>query len=203
MENKRNKIILIVTAIVLFVFAVWFFIDTLSEGNKNTLKTVPIEEIETKEKVKNFLDFSVYNSNNEEVTLYSFRGKPILVYFWSETNQDSINQLKMVQDLYNIYKDDVNFVVVTMFDGEYASIKSVEKILFENEITMPNYYDLDSNAKNTYMLTKAPVTMLIDRNEKLVNTNEGILDADALSASVEILVEDFENVTENTVENNM
>jgi len=199
MENKRNRIILVVFAVCLFIFAVWYLIDTMSIKNEKVITTVPINEIKTEEKVKNFLDFTVYNAQNEEVNLYNFKGKPILIYFWSETNQDSINQLKMVQDLYNIYSNDINFVIVTMFDGEYASTKSVEKLLAENNITMPNYYDLNANAKNTYMLTEPPVTILVDRNEKLVNTNEGILDADALSASVEILVEDFSEVvsTEN------
>lgn len=199
MENKRNRIILVVFAVCLFIFAVWYLIDTMSIKNEKVITTVPINEIKTEEKVKNFLDFTVYNAQNEEVNLYNFKGKPILIYFWSETNQDSINQLKMVQDLYNIYSNDINFVIVTMFDGEYASTKSVEKLLVENNITMPNYYDLNANAKNTYMLTEPPVTILVDRNEKLVNTNEGILDADALSASVEILVEDFSEVvsTEN------
>lgn len=194
MENKKSRIILVVFAICLFVFAVWYFVDTLSVKNENVINTVPIEEIKTEEKVRNFLDFTIYNSQEEEVSLYSFKGKPILIYFWSETNQDSIKQLKMIQDLYNMYNNDINFVIVTMFDSAYASIKNIEKVLTENNITMPNYYDLDSNAKNTYMLTEPPVTILVDRNEKLVNSKEGLLDTDALSASVEILVEDFSEV---------
>ena len=194
MENKKSTILLAVFAICLFTFSVWYLLDTLQVEDENKINEVPINEIKTEEKVKNFLDFTVYNSQNEEVTLYSFKGKPILIYFWSETNQESINQLKKIQDLYNIYSNEINFVVVTMFDGDYANIKNVEKVLTDNNLTLPNYYDLDSNAKNTYMLTQSPVTILVDRNENLVNTNEGVLDADALSASVEILIEDFSEV---------
>ena len=195
MGNKKTSILLAIIAICMLTFAIWFLLDTMKvKESENVINTIPLNEIKTEEKIKNFLDFTIYNSQNEEISLYSFKGKPILIYFWSETNQDSINQLKMIQDLYNIYCDDINFVVITMFDGEYANVKTVEKVLSDNKISMPNYYDLDSNAKNTYMLTKPPVTILVDRNGKLINTKEGLLDSDPLSASEEILIEEFSEV---------
>lgn len=182
MKEKRN-IILLVISIIFVLIAVYYVYDVYKDTTKESSEIINNTNI-----AENYNDFTIYDKEENEIKLSNFEGTPRLILFWKTSVNDSVEMLKIINSYYEEYKDKVTILVVSESDGVTESIKSVEKYLELKEISMPVYYDLNSDASLVYNITELPTMISIDENNNIINTKTGVISEDALEANLDLLL---------------
>ncbi len=120
-------------------------------------------------------DFTVYDSNMQEVQLSDFFGKPIVVNFWATWCPPCRSELPAFENMYQKYKETVVFLMVNLTDGQRDTVSIVNEFISHNEYTFPVYYDIEYNASNTYEVYSIPETLFINSDGSLFNTEVGAI----------------------------
>lgn len=186
MKDKKN-IILLIVAVIFLIVAVYYVYDVYKEnGEPKTLYS----NNNTNQKT-NYNNFKVFDKSNNEVALETYKDKPVVVLFWQTNNAISVELLKNINTKYETYKDKIVFLPISMTDGRTESIESVENFLKTSEITIPVYYDLNTDAASMYNIKEVPTFIFIKKDNTVLNKKEGTISEDALLASLDILAENY------------
>jgi len=200
MRDKKN-IVLLIIAIVIFciavVFAIWSFtIDktitsekqnqinssntTTQEENKGTVIRNTEEESKTKDFETTYKAFSVQDKDGKMLDLSEYQNQPIVIFFWNESNEDSVEMLNKIDEQYESYKDKVVFIAI-----------STEEYNEKQEIKVPIYEDKQKEVASLYNVTELPTIIYINKENEVFNAKTGISSTDALKANLDILSENF------------
>lgn len=117
-------------------------------------------------------------------------GKPMIVNFWTTWCTPCKAELPLLQQAYEQYGQEINFVMVNLTDGGRDTVEGVSAFIEENGYTFPAYCDIDYAASKLYGIVGIPSTVLIDMNGKVIDTHVGILDEKTLSAYIALLSEE-------------
>lgn len=181
MKNKTWVIIAVVFVAVM-VLAVALY-PTLSERyspesfSENTKEN---EVVLTK-------DFTVCDSEMNEVRLSDFFGKPIVVNFWATWCYPCKSELPAFNNAYAKYKDDVVFLMVNLTDNEQETVTSVKKFIAESGYDFPVYYDIAfdaSDAADAYDVRSIPETLFINADGSLYDFRIGALSEEVLESYI-------------------
>lgn len=137
--------------------------------------------------VAEYKDFSVYDENGNVVSLDSFSGKPVFILFWQVSELDSVEMLKVLNDVYTKYSEKVIFLSVT----DLASKVDAQKIVQDNNIQVPIYYEENSAGSTAYNVTNYPTAIIKDKNNNIVNQKVGQMEEDTILANLDILSENY------------
>lgn len=137
--------------------------------------------------VAEYKDFSVYDENGNVVSLDSFSGKPVFILFWQVSELDSVEMLKVLNDVYTKYSEKVIFLSVT----DLASKADAQKIVQDNNIQVPIYYEENSAGSTAYNVTNYPTAIIKDKNNNIVNQKVGQMEEDTILANLDILSENY------------
>jgi|APSaa5957512622_1039677.scaffolds.fasta_scaffold136662_2 peroxiredoxin len=131
-------------------------------------------------------DFSLRNLNGHMEMLSDYRGEVIVLSFWSSCCSGSVQQLRVVQDLFVELSDSGLIVLaVSMDDARYIS--KVTPFVRKHGLTMPVLLDQGSKVVIAYNPTKIkPFTVVIDRNHQVLEKIAGMDEEQA--AALEQLV---------------
>ena len=132
-------------------------------------------------------DFTVYAPDGSPMRLSDLFGKPIVLNFWASWCGPCKNEMPDFQALYEIYKDDIHFVMVNMTDGTRETQNTAATFIQESGYTFPVYFDLDSQADQTYQVYSLPTTYIIDRDGFLVARGMGTLSKEALQGGIDMV----------------
>ena len=117
-----------------------------SQSESNTIKAV---------------DFTVYDTDGNEVKLSSKYGKPIVMNFWATWCHPCKSELPAFEEMYNKYKDDVHFMMINVTDGESQTRQMVDDFVSDNGYTFPVYYDETLMASIIYGASSIPLTVFV------------------------------------------
>lgn len=137
--------------------------------------------------VAEYKDFSVYDENGNIVSLDSFSGKPVFILFWQVSELDSVEMLKVLNDVYTKYSEKVIFLSVT----DLANKTDAQKIVQDNNIQVPIYYEENSAGSTAYNVTNYPTAIIKDKNNNIVNQKVGQMEEDTILANLDILSENY------------
>ena len=200
MRDKKS-IALLIIAIVIFciavVFSIWSFtIDktitrekqnqinssntTNQEENKDTVIQNTEEESKTKDFEATYKAFSVQDKDGKMLDLLEYQNQPIVIFFWNESNKDSVEMLNKIDEQYESYKDKVVFIAI-----------STEEYNGKQEIKVPIYEDKQKEVASLYNVTELPTIIYINKENEVFNAKTGISSTDALKANLDILSENF------------
>lgn len=179
--DKKLKYIIVVIIFILVMIGISRVYTTLNtkiqneESQKESIK----EQAAILNQAK---DFSVYNDKDEEVKLSSFKGKPIVINFWTTWCGYCKIEMKYFQELYNQYKDEVVFLMAnsTIEDDK----TEVNKYITGQGYTFPIYYDINGNAVTTYKITGYPVTMFINKDFQISRIHQGMINLETLQKNI-------------------
>ncbi len=118
-------------------------------------------------------DFTVYNTNMEEVKLSDYFGKPVVINFWATWCHPCKSELPAFDAIYEKYKDDVAFLMVNLTDGRRDTVSGVEKFISDSGYRFPIYYDIEFKASNTYGVYSIPETVFINADGTLHDIRVG------------------------------
>ena len=127
-------------------------------------------------------DFSLTNINdNRTVSLYDFKGKGVIVFFWATWCQYCNAEMPSMEMLYKTYQSQ-GLVVLGVDVGENASLGRAYKD--KNSITFPILNDSGNNVAATYQVTGFPTHYFIDPNGVITSINIGSMDYWSLTSKV-------------------
>ena len=106
-------------------------------------------------------DFILTDINAKEIALSDFRGKPVLLNFWTTTCFYCIYQTPFLISAYNDYADD-DLVVLGINVGD--GLARASAFASHYGITFPVLLDTDGHvARQYYNVSAFPISFLIDR----------------------------------------
>ncbi len=132
-------------------------------------------------------DFTVYNDSLEKVSLYSFRGKPVIVNFWATWCPPCRSELGFFENAYLKYGDDIVFMMVDLTDGDRETVDSVKSFVKSNGYTFPVYYDSDRSADMAYGIQYVPMTLVISPDMELLSSHTGALSENELEELISLV----------------
>ncbi len=126
-----------------------------------------------KEKIYTYLNkrlpsFDLKSINNEEINLSKLKGKPTVLNFWFTTCIPCIEEMPVLNQIMNKYKDEVNFVSVT-----FETKKSVETFLKTHKF---NFIQIAGATEfiNKLGIKNFPKNVFIDKNGIVKRIEDGI-----------------------------
>lgn len=126
---------------------------------KNNVKMVAGSDI---------IDFTLVGLDGKTVTLSSFKGKYVLLYFWGSWCHWCIKGAPGLNKFYEEYKDKVEIIGIACNDREPA----LKKVIKDNNIQWNNFLETN-DLSFQYGITGFPTKILIDPNGKVIFKYEG------------------------------
>lgn len=112
-------------------------------------------------------DFTVTDNEGNEVSLYDFAGKPVIINFSTSWCPHCISEKPVFQKAYDKYGDKINFLMVDLV-GNRETVQDGKDFIAKNGYTYPAYYDISQEAAITYGITSFPSTFFINEDMDIV-----------------------------------
>lgn len=130
-------------------------------------------------------DFTVLDSDGNEVKLSDLRGKPVVVSFWASWCGVCKTGMPDFEEAYAAYGDDVHFMMVNLTAG--GETQDVARAYIEEKgYTFPIYFDTEMSAASAYGVNAVPVTYLVDAEGNLVAYGQGRLGLEGIEQGIEM-----------------
>ena len=133
------------------------------------------------------INFTVENAAGEEVDLYSFVGKPIVLNFWASWCGPCKMELPDFQSAYEAYGEEVEFLLVNLTDGMQETKETAAAFMESEGYTLPVYYDTKQEAAYGYQVYSIPTTYLIDASGEVVAKASGMIDKQTLEEGIALI----------------
>lgn len=131
-------------------------------------------------------DFTVYDSEGNEVHLSDFTGKPIVLNFWASWCGPCKMEMPDFDDAYAELGEDVHFLMVNMTSGR-ETLESATSFIEEQGYSFPVYYDTDADAAMTYGVYSLPTTLFIDAEGYGIAQATGAINAETLQRGIDMI----------------
>lgn len=159
--------------------------DTKEDGTES-------EKTETSEdpgaKRQEAIDVTFYDSEGKAVKLSDYYGKPVVMNFWATWCGYCKKEMPDFQEVYEEYKDKVEFLFINSTDGSRETREKAETYLKEQGYTIPAFYDEDLDAVYTYSVNSLPTTMLLDKQGRVAAYAPGLVGKEALANALDALL---------------
>lgn len=138
-KKYNNLLFLGVIALILFVPSIRMPVQVVLN---RLFSFSPSELAEEEQEVLTDWDWELMNHQGERRSFSASKGKVVFVNFWATWCPPCVAELPDLQELYNDYKDEVDFYFVTN-----ESTERVSQFLNKNGYAIPVYYPLSSPPK--------------------------------------------------------
>ena len=107
-------------------------------------------------------DFTVFDSDGNEVRLSDMEGKPVIINFWASWCGFCIEEMPDFEEMYLRYRDDIHFMMInaTHTNGETQDV--AKRYIADNGYTFPVYYDTNQDAVYKFAISSFPATFFVD-----------------------------------------
>ena len=130
-------------------------------------------------------NFTLEDSTGASVSLSAYKGKVVLLDFWATWCHGCQTEIPWYVEFQNRYKSrGLAAIGVSMDDDGW---KSVKPFLQQNKLNYPVVIGNQALAK-VYGVDALPVTLLIDRQGKIVRTHAGMVDKSSFEHEIQALL---------------
>lgn len=133
-------------------------------------------------------DFTVLDSQGNQVRLSDFAGKPVVLNFWATWCYYCKVEMPDFQKAFEQYPD-VQFLMLNATDGVQETMEQAKSYIQQQGFTFDVYYDTELDAVNTYRITGFPATFFIDEKGQLIASAGGMLDLQTLEKGISMITQ--------------
>ncbi len=131
------------------------------------------------------VDFTLKDKDGNEVSLSDYKGKVIILNFFTTWCKYCIQEMPEFQEVSQEYSDDVVFLLVDVFQAENISEDEVFNWYEEKGYTMPMVVDSEGSLQQTYPVTGFPTSYVINRDFNVLGSLPGAVDKATLTSIIE------------------
>ena len=106
-------------------------------------------------------DFTLKSNQGKNIRLQDLRGEVILLNFWASWCGPCRQEMPLMNDIYEEYKD-LGFTILAVNVDEDSA--DADRFLKAVPVDFPVLYDSDSKISEMYQVDAMPTTVLIDRD---------------------------------------
>ena len=132
-------------------------------------------------------DFTVYDRDGNPVKLSDYRGKPVVLNFWSSRCGPCQMEMPDFQKAYEDLGEEIHFIMVNVTDGSWDTVDSASAFIAENNYTFPVFYDPAISAASAYGVSSLPTTYFIDAEGNGVAYGMGAMDLETLMSGIDMI----------------
>ena len=152
--------------------------ETMPESPTEATDTQPTEPVDYSAP-----DFTMLDTDGNEVTLASFFGKPIVLNFWASWCGPCKSEMPEIQKFYDQYGQEVHFLLVSVDDD----VDTAKAFIEDNGYTFPVYFDTTSMGAYTYGASSIPLTFFIDAEGNLAAYYMGAMSESILQQGMDMI----------------
>ena len=192
MKNK-NIVVILSLVFILLMAGAYVLYQNLSgtvDGNQLIVATQPSSTTAPTDTTDPLLlapDFVVYDENGNEVHLYDYIGKPIVLNFWASWCGPCKMEMPDFNERYLQLGDEIHFLMINMTDGARETISIASAFIAEQGYQFPVFYDTTGSAAMTYGAYSLPTTFFIDAQGHAIAQAVGAIDADTLQQGIDMI----------------
>ena len=134
------------------------------------------------------IDFTMLNTEGETVAFSELLGKPVILNFWATWCGPCQSEMPHIQEAYEQYGGDINFVLVNLTDGKRETIDGVKSFIEENGYTVPVYFDTEMKGAYSYGAYSIPLTYFMDAQGAVVSGRLGAMTREDLFNQIQVLL---------------
>lgn len=184
--DKRTKTIIGIAAFALLLILAVVGYNLLSQRVKPQHTSAVSSSQTSKTSAPNF---TVQDANGNTTSFSEFKGKPIVLNFWASWCPPCKAEMPDYEKMYLQYSSKgVVFLMVNMTDGSRETTATAKQFLKDNKYTFSAYFDVKSDAANTYGISSIPDSIFIDKDGNIVNTYEGMIDSATMKKNIEAIM---------------
>jgi peroxiredoxin len=117
-------------------------------------------------------DFVLTDLEGNKHKLSDYKGQGVFLNFWGTWCKPCEKEMPYMDNQYKVYKDQgVQILAVNVGESKFAVNNFVQK----HHLSFPILIDSKSQVQNAYSVGPLPVTFLIDKNGKVIDSLTGTL----------------------------
>ena len=191
MNNKKVLIVIVLLFVIILAGAYVMYSKLGAEMTTDQLavQQTPAPEVSGEEaKAEDYRapDFTVYDADGNEVHLYDFAGKPVVLNFWASWCGNCQIEMPDFNDKYIEHGDEVQFLMINVADGKRETVEKAAEFIAEKGYSFPVFYDTTGNATITYAYS-LPTTYFIDSEGNALARVAGIINAETLQKGIDLI----------------
>jgi peroxiredoxin len=133
-------------------------------------------------------DFTLPDSKGAPVRLSGYQGRVVLLDFWATWCGGCKVEIPWYMEFQNKYRDRGLIVIGVSMDED--GWKSVQPFLAEHKLNYPVVLGSQDVAKRYGGVTSMPMTLLIDRDGRIADSEVGMVDKAAFEGEIQALLQD-------------
>lgn len=115
-------------------------------------------------------DFTLKDLEGKEHTLSNYRGKGVLLFFWTLSNRECLEDIILLEEL-DSSRDDLKVLTVTGQEDK----QEVGEFLKEEGISLPVLLDEEGVVFDEYIIKDYPITFAVNVRREITNIHRGHL----------------------------
>jgi len=144
-------------------------------------------------------NFILKNLNGQQVELEKLYGiGPIYISFWATWCKPCVEELLIMQKLYERHKDK-GFLLLAINEDKAKGLSKVKSFVKGKKFTFPVLFDPDGDVSRKYRVFALPYSVLLDSQGEIVYTGYGFKPGDEFAIEekiIDLLVEETESQKE-------
>ena len=132
-------------------------------------------------------DFTMQDANGKTVKLSDFKGKPVVLNFWTSWCKYCKAEMPYFESAYKQYGNQVQFIMLNAAKSERTK-DGGKTFIAESNYTFPVFYETEGKATTLYGLRGFPATIFIDANGNIIERNIGAISQAKLDERIKTLL---------------
>jgi len=183
MEKKMKRKIWLLVKISLLVIIVLYFYNyyngTINSSPENTNQ----DTVTNTSELNLAENFTLTDSNGNQVSLTDFRGKNVYINFWASWCGPCKSEMPDIQKISQEYKDDLIVLAVNVGDSQ----NTVQDFITQNNYDFTVLLDTNMDVARQYQITTIPVSIFINKDGVIISKRIGAISESQMKSYIEKL----------------